>query len=58
MLKRADGVPFQVWEAPWTDKNKGKLYTLVSRKPGVLDGVLGGRVGFSFFKPKVDPPGR
>jgi hypothetical protein len=56
-LKQADGVPFQVWEAPWTDKDKGRLYTLVSRKPNLLDGVLGGRLGFSFFRPKVDPPG-
>jgi Patatin-like phospholipase len=57
-LKRADGKPYQVWEAPRTDKNGGKLYTLVSRKPGVVNGVLGGRVGLDFFKPKVDPPGR
>jgi hypothetical protein len=57
-LKRADGKPFQVWEAPWTDKSGGKLYTLVSRKPKAINGVLGGRLGLDFFKPRVDPPGR
>jgi hypothetical protein len=56
-LKQADGKPFQVWEAPWKDKAGGKVYTLVSRKPNLLDGLLGGRLGLSFFKPKVDPPG-
>jgi len=57
-LKQAEGKPFQVWEAPWTDEEGGRLYTLVGRKPNVIDGVLGGRIGLDFFKPKVDPPGR
>jgi hypothetical protein len=56
-LKKADGKASQVWEAPWTDQANGKVYTLVSRKPNLLDGVLGGRLRWSFFKPKVDPPG-
>jgi Patatin-like phospholipase len=56
-LRLADGKPYQIWEAPWKDKDGGKVYTLVSRKPNLIDGVLGGRLGFSFFQPKVDSPG-
>jgi len=57
-LKQARGEPFQVWEAPWKDKNGGSLYTLVSRKPGFIRGVFGGRIGLDILKPTVDPPGR
>jgi len=56
-LTQADGKPFQVWEAPWKDKDKNNVYALVSRKPKLIDDVLGGRLGWNFFKPKVDPPG-
>ena len=56
-LKKAEGKPYQVWEAPWKDKNGGRLFTLASRKPNLIDGVLGGRLGVGFFKPTVDLPG-
>ena len=29
----ASGKNFEVWRAPWTDKDAGVLYTLTSRKP-------------------------
>jgi hypothetical protein len=57
-LKQARGEPFQVWEAPWKDKNGGSLYTLVSRKPGFIRAVFGGRIGLDILRPTVDPPGR
>jgi hypothetical protein len=56
-LKQARGEPFQVWEAPWKDRKGGSLYTLVSRKPGFIRGVLAGRIGLDILKPTVDPPG-
>ncbi len=56
-LKQARGKPYEVWEAPWKDKAGGRLFTLASRKPNLLDGVLGGRLGVGFFKPVVDSPG-
>lgn len=56
-LKQAQGKPFEVWEAPWRDKAGGRLFTLAGRKPNVIDGVLGGRLGVDFFKPTVDSPG-
>lgn len=55
-LKEARG-PFQVWEAPWRDKNGGRLFTLESRKPNRFGGFLGASLGLGFFKPNVDPPG-
>ena len=48
-LKKTDGQPFQVWEAPWKDIDGESLYTLVSRKPGVVSRLLSGRIGFGFF---------
>jgi len=57
-LRQARGEAFQVWKAPWEDKNGGSLYTLVSRKPGFIRGVFGGRIGLDILKPTVDPPGR
>ena len=57
-LEKARGEPFQVWKAPWKDKNGESLYTLVSRKPGFISGVFGGRIGLDILKPTVDPPGR
>lgn len=55
-LKQTPG-PFQVWEAPWRDKNGGRLFTLESRKPNRFGGFLGASLGLGFFKPSVDPPG-
>jgi hypothetical protein len=57
-LKQAHGEAFQVWEAPWKDKKRGSLYTLVSRKPNVIGDVFGGRLGLDILKPTVDPPDR
>jgi Patatin-like phospholipase len=57
-LKQARGEPFQVWEAPWKDRKGGSLYTLMSRRPGFIRGVFGGRIGLGILKPTVDPPGR
>ena len=37
-LKQTRG-PFQVWEAPWRDKNGGRLFTLESRKPNIVGGA-------------------
>jgi hypothetical protein len=56
-LQKADGKPYQVWEAPWKTKDADRVFTLVSRKPNIADGVLGGRLGVDFFKPSIDPPG-
>ncbi|MFO1103331.1 MAG: patatin-like phospholipase family protein [Methylocystis sp.] len=55
-LKQTRG-PFQVWEAPWRDKNGGRLFTLESRKPNVVGGRLGAYLGIGFLKPSADPPG-
>lgn len=55
-LKQARGKPYQVWEAPWRDKNGGRLFTLDSRKPNLVDRSLA-YLGVGFFKPTVDPPG-
>lgn len=55
-LKQTRG-PFQVWEAPWRDKNGGRLFTLESRKPNLVGGRLGAYLGIGFLKPNVDPPG-
>src|SRR5262249_12444391 len=57
-LKQARGEPFQVWEAPWKDKNGGSLFTLGSRKPGFICGVFRGRRGPGILKPTVYPPRR
>ncbi|WP_292531897.1 hypothetical protein [Methylocystis sp.] len=55
-LKQTRG-PFQVWEAPWRDKNGGRLFTLESRKPNLIGGAVGAYLGVGFFKQNVDPPG-
>jgi hypothetical protein len=54
-LKGADG-NCKVWEAPWRDKKNNRLFTLASRRPGLAEGLLGGRWGL-MLKPNVDPPG-
>lgn len=54
-LKSANG-NCKVWEAPWKDKEGNRLFTLDSRKPNVLEGILGGRLKLA-AKPSVDPPG-
>jgi hypothetical protein len=55
------GQPFEVWQAPWTDKAGGQLYTLASRSPGTLGLVVarlsGGRRTGLLNRLKVDPPG-
>jgi hypothetical protein len=69
----ASGKNFQVWRAPWTDKDtdrdRGVLYTLMSRKPGRFTRFLWcfGRLVVSVFgrerspawlsKPAVDKRG-
>ncbi|MBY6241691.1 patatin-like phospholipase family protein [Methylosinus sp. Sm6] len=55
-LKTARGKPYQVWEAPWRDKDGGRLYTLVSRRPDIVSRALI-QLGVGFFKPTVDAPG-
>jgi hypothetical protein len=54
-LKKTPG-KFQVWEAPWQDKAKGRLFTLDSRKPNLFENIFGGRLGW-VLKPIVDAPG-
>jgi Patatin-like phospholipase len=54
----AKGKPFEIWQAPWTDKAGGRLYTLASRKPSRLQQVFGvNHSGAWLTKPKVDAPG-
>jgi hypothetical protein len=69
----ASGKNFEVWRAPWTDKDtdedEGVLYTLISRKPGrvkrflwcfgrLFDLVRGGKRSVAWLpKPAVDKPG-
>lgn len=55
-LKQARGKPYRVWEAPWRDKNGGRLFTLVSRRPNLVSSAFA-HLGVGFFKPTVDPPG-
>jgi hypothetical protein len=59
--KTQKGRPFEVWQAPWKDKNGGQLYTLASRAPGTLGMVVarlsgGSRTGL-LSRLNVDPPG-
>lgn len=66
----ASGRNFEVWRAPWTDKNGGALFTLMSRKPawhrwfwwryfGWLFGLVLGRKRSEAWlaKPAADKPG-
>lgn len=54
----AKGKPFEVWQAPWTDKAGGSLYALASRKPPRLRRILGpNHTGPWFTKLRVDAPG-
>ena len=69
----ASGKKFEVWRAPWTendtDKDRGVLYTLMSRKPGrfkrfwwcfgrLIDLVLGRKRSEAWVSnPAVDKPG-
>jgi hypothetical protein len=54
----AKGKPFEIWQAPWTDKAGGRLYTLASRKPSWLQQIFGvNHSGAWLTKPKVDAPG-
>ncbi|ATQ69432.1 MULTISPECIES: patatin-like phospholipase family protein [Methylosinus] len=55
-LKEARDKPYRVWEAPWRDRNGGRLFTLASRKPDLVSRALI-QLGVGFFKPTVDPPG-
>jgi hypothetical protein len=55
-LTQARGEPYQVWQAPWRDKNGGRLFTLASRRPNLVSGALA-YLGVGFFKPTVDSPG-
>lgn len=54
----AKGEPFEIWQAPWTDKAGGRLYALASRKPTWLQQIFGvNHSGAWLTKPKVDAPG-
>jgi hypothetical protein len=53
--KAATGRPYQVWQAPWNDKDRNALFTLVSRAPNVVERLIT-RTGVA-FRPTVDPPG-
>jgi hypothetical protein len=62
----AVGKNFEIWRAPWTDKDGGALYTLMSRKPKwhrwFLWRYFGWALGRKFSdawlsKPTVDRPG-
>jgi hypothetical protein len=66
----ASGKNFEVWRAPWTDKDAGALYTLTSRKPAwyrwfwwryfnwLFNWVFGrDRAGTWVSTPVVDKPG-
>jgi hypothetical protein len=53
--KVAKGKPYEVWQAPWTDKNGDPLFTLASRVPNMLEQLIS-QTGVA-FKPTVDPPG-
>ena len=66
----ASGKNFEVWRAPWTDKDAGAFYTLTSRKPAwyrwfwwryfnwLFNWVFGrDRAGTWVSKPVVDKPG-
>jgi hypothetical protein len=55
-LKQARGKPYRVWEAPWKDKNGGRLFTLESRKPNIVSASFA-YLGVGFFEPTVDSPG-
>jgi hypothetical protein len=71
LCKAAEGKRYEVWEAPWRDKEGGKLYTMASRAKDLsfLDraatpfGITLSRLplvsGLSnyFPKPRTDPPG-
>jgi len=53
--KAATGKDYQVWQAPWNDKNGGALFTLASRAPNAAEQLVV-RSGLA-FRPTVDPPG-
>ncbi|PWB83234.1 MAG: hypothetical protein C3F11_07780 [Methylocystaceae bacterium] len=53
--RNAEGSPYEVWVAPWTDANGAKLYAAASRKPSLA--LVKKILGASLFVSKVDPPG-